>query len=178
MNTATSRPRLIVAITGASGAVYGVRLLEQLRASGACETHLVMSSSGAMTAAQEMTMKRGDIDVCAARFEQRPAPIRPDPRHHFFELRALHDPRFDAVGKHGKAVARDVPAAGEHQARPGPGVVQHRLGGPPRKPVNAPWDQHHQRPVVKTLAGRRAARMRPCTAFSVALAHCRPGRSN
>jgi polyprenyl P-hydroxybenzoate/phenylacrylic acid decarboxylase-like protein len=65
MNTATGRPRLIVAITGASGAVYGVRLLEQLRMSGACETHLVMSSSGAMTAAQELTMKRGDIEALA-----------------------------------------------------------------------------------------------------------------
>lgn len=65
MNTAASRPRLIIAITGASGAVYGVRMLEQLRASGACETHLVMSSSGALTASQELSMKRSEIEALA-----------------------------------------------------------------------------------------------------------------
>src|SRR6478672_4485642 len=57
--------RLIIAITGASGAVYGTRLLEQLRASGACETHLVMSSSGVMTAQEELGMKRADIEALA-----------------------------------------------------------------------------------------------------------------
>ena len=65
MNAATSRPRLIIAITGASGAVYGVRMLQQVRASGVCETHLVMSPSGALTAAQELTMKRGEIEALA-----------------------------------------------------------------------------------------------------------------
>ncbi|MCS0632214.1 UbiX family flavin prenyltransferase [Telluria mixta] len=60
-----SRPRLIVAITGASGAVYGVRLLQALRASGACESHLVMSSSGVMTARQELDMARADIEGLA-----------------------------------------------------------------------------------------------------------------
>jgi polyprenyl P-hydroxybenzoate/phenylacrylic acid decarboxylase-like protein len=65
MNTSPAKPRLIVAITGASGAVYGVRLLEQLRASGACESHLVISSSGVMTAQQELGMKRGDIESLA-----------------------------------------------------------------------------------------------------------------
>jgi polyprenyl P-hydroxybenzoate/phenylacrylic acid decarboxylase-like protein len=65
MDPTTSKQRLIVAITGASGAVYGVRLLEQLRASGAAETHLVMSSSGALTAMQELSMKRGEIEALA-----------------------------------------------------------------------------------------------------------------
>ncbi len=60
-----SKPRLIVAVTGASGAVYGVRMLQALRASGACETHLVMSSSGVMTAQQELDLRRADIEALA-----------------------------------------------------------------------------------------------------------------
>jgi polyprenyl P-hydroxybenzoate/phenylacrylic acid decarboxylase-like protein len=60
-----SKPRLVVAITGASGAIYGVRLLEALRASGACESHLVMSSSGVMTAQQELDLRRSDIEALA-----------------------------------------------------------------------------------------------------------------
>jgi len=61
----SARLRLVVAITGASGVIYGVRLLEQLRASGACESHLIMSSSGALTASQELGMKRSDIEGLA-----------------------------------------------------------------------------------------------------------------
>ena len=61
----STRPRLVVAITGASGAIYGVRLLQQLRASGACESHLIMSASGALTASQELDMKRSDIEGLA-----------------------------------------------------------------------------------------------------------------
>ena len=57
--------RLIVAITGASGAVYGVRLLEVLRGIAGWETHLVMSASGALTAAQELDIKRSDIEDLA-----------------------------------------------------------------------------------------------------------------
>ena len=45
-------PRIIVAITGASGAIYGIRALELLRAAGA-ETHLVVSPSGVRTIAEE-----------------------------------------------------------------------------------------------------------------------------
>ena len=59
------RPRLIVAITGASGSIYGVRLLESLRSSGACETHLIVSSSGALTAQHELKIKRQDIEALA-----------------------------------------------------------------------------------------------------------------
>jgi polyprenyl P-hydroxybenzoate/phenylacrylic acid decarboxylase-like protein len=65
MSASPAKPRLIVAITGASGAIYGVRLLEQLRDAKACETHLVISSSGVMTAQQELGMKRGDIEQLA-----------------------------------------------------------------------------------------------------------------
>ena len=44
--------RIIVAITGASGAIYGIRALEMLREAGA-ETHLVISPSGIRTIAEE-----------------------------------------------------------------------------------------------------------------------------
>jgi polyprenyl P-hydroxybenzoate/phenylacrylic acid decarboxylase-like protein len=58
--------RIIVAITGASGAVYGVRMLEVLRAMPGLETHVVVSASGALTAMQELSMKRVDIEALAA----------------------------------------------------------------------------------------------------------------
>ncbi len=41
--------RLVVAITGASGAIYGVRTLEALRAIGDVEIHLIVSPSAART---------------------------------------------------------------------------------------------------------------------------------
>ena len=57
--------RLIVAITGASGAVYGVRLLEHLRASRAVETHLLLSSAGVLNVFQELGRKRADVERLA-----------------------------------------------------------------------------------------------------------------
>ena len=45
--------RLIVAITGASGAIYGIRALEILRERPEVETHLVISDSGRATITQE-----------------------------------------------------------------------------------------------------------------------------
>jgi 4-hydroxy-3-polyprenylbenzoate decarboxylase len=57
--------RLIVAITGASGAIYGVRLLEHLRALGTVETHLLLSPAGVLNAHQELGLKRGDIERLA-----------------------------------------------------------------------------------------------------------------
>jgi 4-hydroxy-3-polyprenylbenzoate decarboxylase/2,5-furandicarboxylate decarboxylase 2 len=57
--------RLIVAITGASGAIYGIRLLQVLRTLPGWETHLVLSASGALTAAQEVDLKRSEIEAMA-----------------------------------------------------------------------------------------------------------------
>jgi flavin prenyltransferase len=56
--------RLIVAITGATGAIYGVRLLERLRGAGA-ETHLVVSRWGARTLQHETHYAREQIDALA-----------------------------------------------------------------------------------------------------------------
>ncbi|MGH2537877.1 MAG: UbiX family flavin prenyltransferase [Candidatus Promineifilaceae bacterium] len=45
--------RLIVGISGASGAIYGIRLLEVLREVEGVETHLVLSAAGSQTVALE-----------------------------------------------------------------------------------------------------------------------------
>src|SRR5579863_6046689 len=61
----TSHPRrLIVGITGASGAIYGVRLLRLLQATP-IETHLVMSRSAKITLTQEMDMGVADVSALA-----------------------------------------------------------------------------------------------------------------
>jgi 4-hydroxy-3-polyprenylbenzoate decarboxylase len=41
--------RIVVAITGASGALYGIRLLELIRKYGLAETHLIVTGSGRAT---------------------------------------------------------------------------------------------------------------------------------
>ncbi len=61
----SQKKRLIVAITGASGAIYGVRLLEQLRVLPEWETHLIISNSGVLTASMELGIKRADIEALA-----------------------------------------------------------------------------------------------------------------
>ena len=57
--------RLIVAITGSSGAIYGIRLLEALRGVSKVETHLILSKSGKLTAALETGWKAKDIEKLA-----------------------------------------------------------------------------------------------------------------
>jgi len=44
---------VVLGISGASGAIYGIRLLEQLRKDPAVEIHLVMSASGKRTLVEE-----------------------------------------------------------------------------------------------------------------------------
>ena len=57
--------RLIVGITGASGAIYGVRLLRLLQATD-IETHLVMSRSAKITLTQEMDIGAADVAALAS----------------------------------------------------------------------------------------------------------------
>ena len=52
--------RLVVGISGASGIVYGIRMLEVLRQTDV-ETHLIMSKAAEMTAVYETEMKAKDI---------------------------------------------------------------------------------------------------------------------
>lgn len=57
--------RLIVAITGATGSAYGVRLLQRVRQHGGIEVHLVVSEAGVLNLHQELGMKRGDAEALA-----------------------------------------------------------------------------------------------------------------
>ena len=57
--------RIIVGITGATGVVYGVRLLERLREAGV-ETHLVISRWGARTLLHETRWTREQVEALAS----------------------------------------------------------------------------------------------------------------
>ena len=57
--------RLIIGITGATGAIYGVALLKALRALPGWESHLVLSDAGVLNAWHELKMKRKDIEALA-----------------------------------------------------------------------------------------------------------------
>lgn len=57
--------RIIVAISGASGAVYGVRLLQVLRDTSGLESHLVVSSAGWRNVQEEHGLQRADIEALA-----------------------------------------------------------------------------------------------------------------
>jgi 4-hydroxy-3-polyprenylbenzoate decarboxylase len=56
-----ARPVVVVAITGASGSVYGVRLLELLHDVDRYEVHLVLSAAGALTLGQETKLTPPDV---------------------------------------------------------------------------------------------------------------------
>ena len=60
----TKTQRLIVGITGASGSVYGVRLLELLRPTG-IETHLIISRAGQTALAAETNLKVAEVEKLA-----------------------------------------------------------------------------------------------------------------
>jgi len=57
--------RMIIGITGATGTIYGVRLMELLRAHGGVEIHLVISRSARMTLKMEQDSEIDDINRLA-----------------------------------------------------------------------------------------------------------------
>ena len=61
---ASNQRRLIIGITGASGVIYGVRLLELL-GDADVETHLVMSRAAQVTLAAETDLKVADVEALA-----------------------------------------------------------------------------------------------------------------
>ena len=59
--------RLIVGISGATGAQYAVRLLQLAREHGGVETHLVMSPSGVLNIRHELGLDRQAVQAMADR---------------------------------------------------------------------------------------------------------------
>ena len=57
--------RVVVGISGASGVIYGVRLLEQLRKDAGIEAHLVMSTSGKRTLVEETAYTVRQVEALA-----------------------------------------------------------------------------------------------------------------
>jgi polyprenyl P-hydroxybenzoate/phenylacrylic acid decarboxylase-like protein len=63
MTERMAKRRIIVAMTGATGAIYGQRLLEELRRVGGIETHVVISKAGALNAASELGVARRELEA-------------------------------------------------------------------------------------------------------------------
>ena len=55
------KKRLVIAMTGATGAIYGVRMLQVLQQQDEWESHLVISSSGLVNLKYEMDMERSAL---------------------------------------------------------------------------------------------------------------------
>ena len=64
-SSSSNSRRLIIGISGASGIVYGVRILQVLQHSD-IETHLVMSDSARMTLATELDMSVKEVEALAS----------------------------------------------------------------------------------------------------------------
>ena len=57
--------RVVVGISGASGSIYGIRLLEELRKDGTLELHLVVSASGKRTLVEETGRALREVEALA-----------------------------------------------------------------------------------------------------------------
>ncbi|HUG77601.1 MAG TPA: UbiX family flavin prenyltransferase [Burkholderiales bacterium] len=60
------KKRLIVGITGATGALYGVEILKVLQGLADWESHLVLSDAGVLNAWHELKLKRAALERLAA----------------------------------------------------------------------------------------------------------------
>ncbi len=65
MTEAVAPRKLIVSITGATGVIYGVRLLQALRELPNVESHLLISEAGVLNLHQELDLNRKDVEALA-----------------------------------------------------------------------------------------------------------------
>ncbi|MBT7566007.1 MAG: 3-octaprenyl-4-hydroxybenzoate carboxy-lyase, partial [Porticoccaceae bacterium] len=57
--------RLIIGMSGSSGVIYGIRILEMLASNSEIETHLVMSQAARMNVGIETDWKAEDVEALA-----------------------------------------------------------------------------------------------------------------
>lgn len=65
MNQVLTKQRLVIGITGATGAAYAVRLLKEIQALPDWESHLVVSEAGQINLTQELNIGRKEIEAMA-----------------------------------------------------------------------------------------------------------------
>jgi len=61
----TLAKRLIIGITGATGALYGIALLKALKALPGWESHLVVTDAGVLNVWHELKLKRREVEALA-----------------------------------------------------------------------------------------------------------------
>lgn len=88
MVPSNNRRRIVVAITGASGSIYGVRLLELMAPLEDVETHLILSKAGRVTLAAECDRGAGEVEALADAVHA-PGNIAAPPSSGSFRLHAM-----------------------------------------------------------------------------------------